>query len=63
MSSDLIQIVDDLINEEKKSGNMKKFGNIYKNPFSTEINIKRLNAFKRSEFMNYPIKSYGDLKI
>lgn len=64
MSSDLIQIVDELINEEKRKAEiMRKNSNIYKNPFSTEINIKRLNAFKRSEFMrDYPIKSYSDLQ-
>ena len=64
MSSDLIQIIDELINEEeRKKEIIRKNSNIYKNPFSNDINIKRLNAFKRSEFIrDYPIKSYSELQ-
>lgn len=59
VSSDLIKIIDELINEEeRKKEIMRKNSNIYKNPFSNDLNIKRLNAFKRSEFMrDYPIKT------
>ena len=67
-STDLENIIDELINEEKQKSIMKEESSIYKNPFNTELNIKEIKCFfKKSEFMrNYPIKTmmnYKNIKI
>ena len=57
MRPNLEEIIDDLISEEEKKSRIeRKNSNYYKNPFSSELNIKKLNAFKNSAFMqNWPI--------
>ena len=50
--SDLIDIIDNLISEEnEKKDLIRENSTLYKNPFNTEINIKKLNAFKKSTFI------------
>ena len=61
--SDLIDIIDNLISEEnEKKDLIRENSTLYKNPFNTEINIKKLNAFKKSTFIEkYPIQNSSDL--
>ena len=64
MRSNLEDIIDELIIEEtRKSSVERKNSSYYKNPFSSKLNIKKLNAFRNSEFMNkYPIQDYSTLQ-
>ena len=64
MRSNLEDIIDELIREEtRKSSVERKNSSYYKNPFSSKLNIKKLNAFRNSEFMNkYPIQDYSTLQ-
>lgn len=64
MSSNLEDIIDTLISEEEKKSEIeRKNSKTYKNPFSTEINIKKLNAFRNSDFMKkWPIQDITKLQ-
>ena len=64
MKLDLENIIDDLISEEeKKKYTERKNTNYYKNPFSSELNIKKLNSFRTSNFIKtWPIPDINALK-
>ena len=60
---DLYSIIDDLIKEEEKRANSSKVNNNYLNPYSSTLNIKKLKAFKTSDFVQkYPIKSLSTVQ-
>ena len=54
LKTDLLEIIDKMISKEKRQKSLeKKNTNYYKNPYLSDINIKKLNSFKKAKHLLY----------
>lgn len=62
LKNDLLEIIDKMISKEKKQKSIeKKNTNYYKNPYLSDINIKKLNSFKKSKILlSWPFVTRSD---